>query len=142
MWGAIVASLLLTAAWGASLRWCPVYQLERPPRFQVISGTFNWVWYEPGFRSPSNKPPGWYMAKTHGQPRWGWDWNLSQPPVYVVSVPLWAPFLIAVGTAVAAAHFGKRARHSGLCRRCGYALAGLPPQALCPECGSAIPPVA
>jgi len=53
---------------------------------------------------------------------------------YMLSVPLWI-LLIAVAAPTACFAFAARPRQLGLCLFCGYDLAGLASDAVCPECG-------
>lgn len=65
----------------------------------------------------------WYCAA-------GFDWHRG------VVFPLWHAWLPAIIlAALAARRHAKRSRDSRACKACGYDLTGLPPEALCPECG-------
>lgn len=62
-------------------------------------------------------------------PRWRfWSWD-----AWSVAIPLWAPLGLAAGW-TAWAWWPRRV--PGVCRKCGYARAGLGPDAPCPECGT------
>lgn len=55
-----------------------------------------------------------------------------------IEAPLWIPAAVLVGLGTWAI-FGWR-WPQGVCRKCGYDVASLPPDAVCPECGTAIRP--
>jgi len=80
-------------------------------------------------------------------PTSGFDWyfgfRLGQTvvdPTFTLTtsnVPIWALALPVVGLAVWLWRIDRRI--AGACQSCGYDLAGLAPNAVCPECGKGAP---
>ncbi len=93
--------------------------------------------------------PGEGLGFMHGlrfHPAWMREWwiDVDQLPLRgpavarYVGVPLWMLTALVIGVHGGAALFRQsRKPRRGLCTHCGYDLAGLPPEAVCPECGRA-----
>lgn len=52
-------------------------------------------------------------------------------------LPLWIPLAVCAALAMAITHRRRVAIQRGCCKKCGYSLAGLAANAVCPECGYA-----
>lgn len=89
-------------------------------------------------RAHEEATPGWY----HDRHRGSFAWLPLRPsrnmPGY--GLPLWIPIILFglySGTSCRRAWAARLVLAGTNCARCGYALAGLPDGAACPECGRA-----
>src|SRR5262249_20025072 len=98
-------------------------------------------------RSRMHAPPQWVGLNIHrfdsANIRWRWWWEFDEgslPHDWSVLVPIWMlalPSLLTSATAWRLDTLARRRARVGLCPKCGYNLAGLPPTSPCPECGQA-----
>ncbi len=72
----------------------------------------------------------WTRVVVNASPPIG-PWNLTILPLWYAWVPLLG------GLVVLERRHAKRSRNPHACKACSYDLAGLPPEAICPECGRA-----
>ncbi len=105
-------------------------------------------WYTPGVYANMwftswTIADSWYEIVTTyvGLPQMWWDSRATRfPPILIVQVPLWVPFMLSAPPALAA--WRNRwvvKRDVGTCHHCGYSRTGLAGgvAAVCPECGEA-----
>jgi hypothetical protein len=74
---------------------------------------------------------------------WEWAAERTSPHDWMLEAPIWAlvvPPLLISATAWRLDTLARRRARVGLCPKCGYSLAGLPPTSLCPECGNVVAP--
>ncbi len=134
-WGGAPLAVVLVVAWIGSAWRAFASPTFGPHQFGVGRGALFWVAYPPGrpiFESFAFHP-------TLGPFFW-WFRYEANAISYMLAIPLW-PFLlltlIVTGFAWRADLIARRRAMLGKCAKCGYARSGLPPGAVCPECGSA-----
>jgi len=145
-WGGTFAAILILAAWIGSA-WRHVDYIAPTGHYVAVGmGRIAFGWIDPmtgirrGFRvfEWRNKQP-FFASRT-------FDWSFDQwslPMEWGVQVPGWVPVLIVTCIAGSGWYYAAAARRRagvGLCAKCGYSLAGLPPGGPCPECGVTPPP--
>jgi hypothetical protein len=156
-WAAGAMAVLTLAAWWASVRYqveCEfddgLSRLDNHPAMKGIlgitvtagavvlelwRGAFPWAL---GIETRPTPTRGWHF-KCESRPS-STIWMVRVPSDTVrgfYSIPLWIPLLLASGSTLFAWRRDRRGARAGCCARCGYSLAGLPPVAVCPECGRA-----
>ena len=123
-----------------------VVELEHPKRlgfrfvgngkedqYRFASGRFVVAWNKaPEYDSELRK-----NTTRHWLPRIGTFTFGGRSSASWVSIPGWILLLAVAIPSIRAWRTVLRRRRIGLCHSCGYSLAGLPPGAPCPECGSA-----
>jgi hypothetical protein len=145
-WGGAAAFLLLLAAWIGSAWWsvsrsAPDGSLDGYTECGISAGQVYWSHHYLSGRRPPPRP-WWDMKPTQRSFRWEFDLSgIRRRPAWAssaIAIPLWFPAAIAIGATAIAWRVDSRARYrarAGMCLRCGYARAGLAPDAACPECG-------
>jgi hypothetical protein len=139
-WGGAVATLVLVVAWIGSTKAWVEWVGPRGRHVGVMSGVIGVSQDTKGLYD--TRAPGFYAEFEDADMEW---WFYKSPPAtfWEFDVPLWFPALLCLlPTAYAwrvEAVLRRRARAS-LCPACGYDRAGLPADAVCPECGTPAPP--
>jgi hypothetical protein len=140
-WTAWVLAALLPLIWAASL-WGTCYGSFRagPNGLQfgglVGEGTIGF-----GLDLKGGLPSS--FVATRATPTWPREWLLhagGSNGMAGVTVPLWMPWLAAIGASIWFFRDHQREkmrRIIGRCRACGYDRSGLAESAPCPECGAA-----
>ena len=154
-WGGTVLAAILLFAWIVS-GWYQVVLFWRPSWGATIEiGQFNFYWRTFTPRDPDRGDIERRRSYLYGPAmpfslRWGFDhWTFPVPlpgtlPCELFCFPLWMPATTcaaAGGTAWALDVLARRRAKLGVCPKCSYSRAGLPPSAPCPECGSSAPSV-
>jgi len=135
-WGGAALAIVLLVAWIGSGWWAVHSPILGDNRFLLGSGAVAWVSY-PALRSLSDS---WRWIYDSPFPFVWWFSYVDNGGYYCLHIPLWAPLLftlIVTGFAWRADLIARRRAMLGKCTKCGYARAGLAPDAVCPECGSA-----
>jgi hypothetical protein len=132
-----VVSVLLLVVWVGSTRVNMTLFGNRRAEFQFTLGLCGMVW-RPDDSGAGTRPAFEYWQRPHAV-RWDFSYEVHRS-VQLVTVPLWCPLSVSGLCAAAAWRLDTLARHrarAGLCPKCHYNRTGLPPQAVCPECGTA-----
>jgi hypothetical protein len=137
-WTGLTLALLIAAAWTVSLWWAYGYVWVYPTglrRVALFAGCIECGTYFPARFSSDGLETGWRASRHTVSIRWlPRGVHSPLPGATSVTVPGWIPFLLLAIPTAWLFWIERRAR-PGHCR-CGYDLAGLPPDAACPECGS------
>jgi hypothetical protein len=148
-WAGFFLSLLMAAAWVASLPWSWEYERPTRPRFpesdmlymgwevRLCAGLVSYEEWSILMRGDK----GWRVSRWSGPAEWlpslerierGWG---SGPPIaWCIAIPLWMPFLV-LATPTAYLWRSDRRLRAGHCRSCGHDLAGIL-SGVCPGCGT------
>ncbi|MFT3685336.1 MAG: hypothetical protein QM783_10490 [Phycisphaerales bacterium] len=159
----LALALLVATAWGASRWWRFSYDFEDGQNDRVLYFTRGFFGYWQRTVASNQFSPGWSTEKLDDESIgciWWFGWTTDQsaassssvfwgvagatpstgsPSGFVARWMLFWPVVLVLTASGASVWWsGSRARKraiTGCCRHCGYSLAGLAPDAACPECG-------
>ena len=143
-WGGAVVSVLLVAVWIGSGWWNLRLSNPNGNEAGIDNGVVFASW---GMMEYPDVPRGLLLRRSNAREwRWWGHFYWSESFGRVIGVPLWIPTSVLVLSAAVAWRLDALSRASGnnACPKCNYDRTGLPPQAVCPECGAAalVPPPA
>lgn len=140
-WAAITLAILAGFVWGTSLRYRAALvgsPFNRTWSFE--GGAFVASWFSrghdgslSGFGNPGWKLENRSVAVIHWLPR---SVSAAAGTLHTLVFPLWPLIVLFSMLAGWLARTQRRLRDPVACPACGYSLAGLAPDAPCPECGS------
>ena len=138
-WSGTVASLLVAAAFGASI-WRNIWWISADWQHEVEL-RYGAVWYcspstwSAASHRPGEPGPGWTVWKYAGRWRVHWlDLGGHRP----IILPLWIPFVVLALPTAFLWWRDRRRTPPGHCQTCGYNLTGNV-SGICPECGTPVP---
>ena len=143
-WGGAVVSVILLVVWVGS-GWCLAGYAKKQWSLGLRSGQ---IWIISSGPPGSNIRDGWAYDGWDHRARWAWGVMYNNGRFgWEFDLPLWLPTSAALITTALAWRLDTLARRRarvGFCPKCSYNRTGLPPQAVCPECGTAaiVPPPA
>lgn len=115
----------------------------------VVTNGFNWFHRSPGEHLPPDHPIGDLISRIErGDTQYFYGKRLYHWPTYIDALKCklipWRPYLIAAATLslitfTSLTILARRMRTPRECPNCSYDLAGLPLNAICPECGTPTP---
>ena len=135
-WGGAALTVVLLSARVGSAWWYVVSPTFGDQQFGLGLGRLSWL-----TDSTSRTAVGsWYWRSCSKFPFFWWFGYSTTPRGSGLYIPVWPLLLLTLmGTRSAwrADRLARREARRGLCSKCGYALSGLAPGAVCPECGTA-----
>ncbi len=134
-WGSLLVLTVLAALFLANLPFYSGSSLGPSLAWRLEGARLNIT------RRPSRNPESFYIAINSEPLRWNWDARYNAPGDWYISIPLWTPILLALAWTLFAWWPARRRfdPRNPRCPSCGYALASIPPNSPCPECGKPAP---
>ncbi len=145
IWAGAVVAVASTLAWVASAIWTSFFMAQFGDSLSLRTGTVSYLWTTHEKRLeiisktgyPLQRQWNWYCSPRQVPMEW-WGGFTQIPGRAAIWAPLW-PFTLAGGTvALLCWRRRRQVTRIGCCNTCGYALAGLPAGAPCPECGRGV----
>lgn len=129
-WGAIAVACVLVAPWHYSTSHYVYFVTASSCWGGLGAGQISF-----GYDGNDAGRARWQWRDTTERLRWGFRW-VHRPGYLITAVPFWCPVGAALALSASTWWTEAKGRRAGrVCMECGYDRAGIPRDALCPECG-------